>query len=164
MAGEMPPERFDDERDDLVALGSFDPGDAPDDDSSDSVLDALAVYAPAEPVENPESPLFTVTNPTATVGVSTFLDGRISQIDLSPKAAELTEADLAAEVVVIAGLATQEAKSAQHAMMLEGMREQGHDDAATRDFLSRDLDLPSPEQARAERARVFATRYAGDDD
>jgi len=48
--------------------------------------------------------------------------------------------------------------------MLEGMREQGHDDAATRDFLTRDLDLPSPEDARAARAQVFATRYGGDDD
>ncbi|MGV0800143.1 YbaB/EbfC family DNA-binding protein, partial [Mycolicibacterium elephantis] len=35
------------------------------------------------------------------------------------------------------------------------------DDAATRDFLTRDLELPTPQQVRAERARVFATRYAG---
>jgi hypothetical protein len=48
--------------------------------------------------------------------------------------------------------------------MLEGMREQGHDDAGTRDFLARDLDLPTPEEARAEKARIFATRYAGDHD
>ena len=46
--------------------------------------------------------------------------------------------------------------------MLEGMREQGHDDAATRDFLARDLDLPTPEQARAAQAHIFATRYSGD--
>ncbi|WP_082683686.1 MULTISPECIES: secretion protein EspD [unclassified Mycobacterium] len=151
MASETPPEGFD----------SFIRGEDP----TDSVLDALAIYSPGEPVETETTdPVFTVTNPPGTVAVSTFLDGRVSQIELSPKAAELTEADLAAEVVVIAGLATREAKSAQHAMMLEGMREQGHDDAATRDFLTRDLDLPSPEQARAERARVFATRYAGDDD
>lgn len=164
MAGESPPERFDAD-DDLAALGPFDRSGTPDDDSNDSILDALAVYAPSEPVDTgPESPEFTVTNPPRTVAVSTYLDGRVSHIQLSPHAAGLTEADLAAEVVVIAGLATQDAKAAQHAMMLEGMREQGHDDTATRDFLTRDLNLPSPEQARAERAQVFATRYAGDDD
>jgi hypothetical protein len=32
---------------------------------------------------------------------------------------------------------------------------------ATRDFLTRDLDLPTPEEANAARAQVFSTRYAG---
>ena len=76
----------------------------------------------------------------------------------------MTEADLAEEIVVIARLATQDARAAQYAHMLDGMRQQGHDDAATRDFLSRDLDLPSPEDASAARAQVFAMRYAGDHD
>lgn len=161
MVGELPPHETDGERGDLAA---FDSG-IPDDGAGGSVLDALDAYAPDVPAETePPVPIVTVANPPGTVSVSTFLDGRVSRIELSPKAAELTESDLAAEIVVIAGLATADAKSAQYASMLEGMREQGHDDAATRDFLSRDLDLPSPEQARAERARVFATRYAGDDD
>jgi hypothetical protein len=73
----------------------------------------------------------------------------------------MTENSLAEEIVVIAGLATQDARSAQYSFMLEGMRQQGHDNVATRDFLARDLDLPSPEEARAARAEVFATRYAG---
>ena len=34
----------------------------------------------------------------------------------------------------------------------------------TRDFLARDLDLPTPEEARAAQAHIFATRYAGDHD
>ena len=108
--------------------------------------------------------MFTVTNPPGTVTVTTFMDGRVKQIDLSPKATDMTEPELADEIVVIAGLATQDARSAQYAFMLEGMREQGHDDVATRDFLSRDLDLPTPEEARAAQAHIFATRYAGDHD
>ena len=44
------------------------------------------------------------------------------------------------------------------------MRQQGNDDAATRDILSRDLDLPTPEQAQAARAALFTTRYAGEHD
>ena len=74
----------------------------------------------------------------------------------------MTETHLAEEIVVIARLATQDARSAQYAFMLEGMKEQGHDNVTTRDFLSRELDLPSPEQAKAARAEVFATRYVGD--
>jgi hypothetical protein len=73
----------------------------------------------------------------------------------------MTETELAEEIVVIAGLAAQDAKSAQYEFMLDGMREQGHDDPATRDFLQRDLELPTPEEARAHRAEIFTTRYAG---
>jgi hypothetical protein len=108
-------------------------------------------------------PMFTVTNPPGTVTVTTYMDGRVQQVDLSPAAASLTEAVLADEIVVIAGLATQDARSAQYTFMLEGMREHGHDNVATRDFLRRDLDLPTPEQARAARAELFTTRYAGEE-
>ena len=76
----------------------------------------------------------------------------------------MTEADLADEIVVIAGLATADARSAQYAYMLEGMRQQGHDDVATRDFLARDLDLPTPDEAKTARAQLFSTRYAGGHD
>jgi hypothetical protein len=130
------------ERDDLAALDFTHPADYEED---------------GMPV-----PVFTVTNPPGTVTVTTFMDGRVKHIDLSSGTVELTEPELADEIVVIAGLAAQEAKSAQYAFMLEGMREQGHDDAATRDFLTRDLDLPTPDEARAARAHLFATRYSGD--
>lgn len=164
MAGENPKEKDkDNRRDEWVDPATLDAG-VPD-DAADSVLDALAIYSPAELAEtNTETGVFTVTNPPGTVAVTASAEGRVSRIELSPLAGELTEADLADEIVVIAGLATQDAKAAQHATMLEGMRAQGHDDAATRDFLTRDLDLPSPEQVSAERSRVFATRYAGDHD
>ncbi len=112
----------------------------------------------------PQGPIFTVTNPAETVTVSTFMDGRVRQVDLSPKAITMTETDLAEEIVVIAGLATQDARAAQYAFMLDGMRRHGHDEGATRDFLTRDLDLPSPEDAIADRAQIFAMRYAGDHD
>jgi hypothetical protein len=105
-----------------------------------------------------------VTNPPGTVTVTAFLDGRVKQVDLSPKVTDMTETDLADEIVVIAGLATQDARSAQYAYMLDGMHQQGHDDVATRDFLARDLDLPTPDEAKAARAQLFSTRYAGGHD
>lgn len=148
------------EDDDLAALDYFTP-DYGSGDSSD--LDALDGYG-FEVAEDTSEPDYAVTNPPGTVTVSAHLDGRVHHIELAPKVTTMTEAHLAEEIVVIARLATQDAKAAQYAFMLDGMRQQGHDDASTRDFLTRDLDLPSPEDAGEARAQVFATRYAGDHD
>jgi hypothetical protein len=166
MVDDAPPPKPDEgDHDDLAALDFS----AAEDASDQSDLDALGGYGvpdadePAAEWELPV-PLFTLTNPPGTVTVTTYMDGRVHQIDLSPKVTTMTETHLAEEIVVIAGLATQDARSAQYAFMLEGMRAQGHDNVVTRDFLARDLDLPSPEEAEAERAQVFATRYAGGHD
>jgi hypothetical protein len=158
---DTPPRDFDDERADMAALDfSVTEVQPPTSD-----LDALGDY-PAEPADDDEVPVpvFAVTNPPGTVTVTAFLDGRVKRIDLSPKVTDMTETDLADEIVTIAGLATADARSAQYAYMLEGMRQQGHDDVATRDFLARDLDLPTPDQAKAARAQLFSTRYAGSND
>ncbi|WP_242639630.1 YbaB/EbfC family DNA-binding protein [Mycolicibacterium sp. S2-37] len=146
-------------------------GDAPDDGLADEVLadggyvsdlDALdALDGGAAQDGDDKEAVFTVSNPMGSVMVSAHPDGHIEHIGLSRRATEMTERELAEEIVVIAGLASQDAKSAQYVTMLQGMREQGHDDHATREFLQRDLDLPTPEQAWARRAEVFSTRYAG---
>ena len=177
--GDFPPHSpdDDDDYDDPSAL------DTPysDDDSNAAALDALGTYDDLVATEDDADsgdgfsaisvgedeeltlPLFTVTNPPETVTVTAFMDGRVHQIELASNVTTLTERDLAEEILVIAGLAAQQAKSAQYSFMLAGMREHGHDDAATRDFLTRDLDLPTPEQADDARAQVFSTRYGGDD-
>ncbi|MUL82863.1 MULTISPECIES: YbaB/EbfC family DNA-binding protein [unclassified Mycolicibacterium] len=141
----------------LDALGTYEDSAASDDAVSDDGWDGSD-----DEDENLAVPLFTVTNPPETVTVTAFMDGRVHQIELAPRVANLTERDLAEEILVIAGLAAQQAKSAQYSFMLAGMREHGHDDAATRDFLTRDLDLLTPEQADDARAQVFSTRYGGD--
>src|ERR1700752_682546 len=154
MVGDPPSHDSDDERDDLAAL-DFSVAQS---ELAESDLDALGVY-PDEPAADDELPMpvFAVTNPPGTVTVTAFLDGRVKQVDLSPKVTDMTETDLADEIVVIAGLATADARSAQYAYMLEGMRQQGHHDATTRDFLARDLGLPTPDQAKAARAQLFST-------
>ncbi len=144
--------------DDMAALDFY----APDVESTGSDLDALGEYDPPSADDELPAPTFTVTNPPGTVTVATFVDGRVHRIELSQRATAMTEADLAEEIVVIARLATQNARAAQYTDMLEGMRQQGHDDVMTRDFLTRDLDLPSPDEALAARTRVFTTRYEGD--
>lgn len=178
----LPPNAFDDaEHDDLAALDfdvrqrnvgetdlaailEFEPP---------TVSDALEPWDAPRPWDEAESfgpnasdadaamPMYTITNPPGTVAVTTMMDGRVYYVDLSPDAETLTEAVLAEEIVVIAGLATQDARSAQYTLMLEGMREHGHDTVGTRDFLNRDLGLPSPEQVRQARAELFAKRYRG---
>ncbi|BBZ31081.1 hypothetical protein MMAD_53760 [Mycolicibacterium madagascariense] len=102
---------------------------------------------------------FTVANPPATVTVSACADGRIRHVDLAQRVAAMGEADLADEIVAIAELATRHALAAQYMGVLDGMTEEGHDAATTRDFLARDLGLPSPAEAVAAQARVFAARY-----
>jgi hypothetical protein len=178
---DYPPRDADDELgedDDFAALAFYAPeqSDADPDELDDVAPAAEAVAEPADetddlyfgapdeaaPDDQPAVPQFTVTNPPGTVTVTTFMDGRVHEIDLSPKVTTLTESQLAEEIVVIARLATQDARAAQFSFMLEGMNQQGHDEVATRDFLNRDLDLPSPEQATAMRAEVFAQRYASD--
>jgi DNA-binding protein YbaB len=161
MVGDTPPHDSDDERDDLAAL-DFSVAES---ERAESDLDALGGYA-AEPAGDDELPVpvFAVSNPPGTVTVTAFLDGRVKQVELSPKVTDMTETDLADEIVVIAGLATADARSAQYAYMLEGMRQQGHDDVATREFLARDLDLPTPDEAKTARAQLFSTRYAGGHD
>lgn len=129
-------------------------------DDVETGLSALDAFDDEE--DQPDVPIFSVTNPPGTVTVTAYMDGRVQQIDLSPKAINMTESDLVDEILVIAELATQDARSAQYSLMLEGMREQGHDDFATRDFLTRDLKLPTPEQSDAARAQIFATRYGGE--
>ena len=173
--GEFPPHDPDDDEDydDLSALHFT----YADDGSNDPGLDVFGTYeeivasgdtgfdnaiTDAGDGENLAAPLFSVTNPPETVTVTVFMDGRVHEIELAPKAVNLTERDLAEEILVVADLAAKQAKSAQYSAMLAGMREHGHDDAATRDFLTRDLDLLTPEQADDARAQVFSTRYGGD--
>lgn len=155
----------DGDHDDLAALDFSAAGsDVGETDLGEILGDYPSDIDASDPAVDGSAPLFTVTNPPGTVTVTTYMDGRVHRVDLSARAAAMPETVLGQEIVVIAELATQDARSAQYTLMLEGMREQGNDDAATRDFLSRDLDLPTPEQARAARAELFTTRYAGEHD
>lgn len=165
MAGSEPFDDYDD-------VGADEPGEGLA--AFDAVFEVPGAAGPSDldafdgPLADAEQvagePVFTVTNPPGTVTVSAALDGRIHRIELSPEATADadTEDQLAAEIVVIADLATQQARSAQFSYVLEGMQHHGHDTVDTRDFLTRSVGLPSPEDARAAQAHVFSTRYAGD--
>jgi hypothetical protein len=151
--------------------------DDPLDAGEDSALDALDEYIPADepddaadPWDTPEpstrdddtvtTVLFTATNPDGTVSVTALMGGQILRVDLSPHVTRMTESELAEEITVIASLAHRQAQAGQHVLIALIMRQQGHDPASTQSFLERDLGLPSPSTVNAQRASIFATRYA----
>jgi hypothetical protein len=151
-----------------------------DDDSDEgSVLDAFDMYVHAEvadandargarepSVDNADDQiltlLFTATNPPETVSVAVLLDGRVLRVELAPQVTSMTESELADEISVIAGLARQQARAAQHALVVESMLTLGHDRVATRGFLEHELGLPSPDTVTSERAQLFAARYTSE--
>jgi len=152
MSGEAP---WDDDED-ALEFGS------PGDEGGASPLDAIGEYSPIfdQGYERSQTALFTITNPAGTVSATAMLGGRLHRVELSANATDMTETQLADEIVVLAGLAAQKAQAAQHAVVVQLMRTMGHDSVMTSGYIEHDLGLPSPETAEARRADVFAARYA----
>ena len=77
----------------------------------------------------------------------------------------MTEAELADEILVIAGLARQQGLAAQQsywqqdAALAEVMRELGSGADVVAQFMRDGIGLTTPEQAAVAQAEVFATRY-----
>lgn len=143
----------------LDALDDYAPSIESEDEGTD--LDALAGLTEQE--EEPELALFTVTNPQGSVSVTALMDGRIQQVTVTDKASSMSESGLAEEIFVIADLARQKARAAQHTFMVENMSEMTGDsdqqNAMLHEFVGMTLNLPTPEEAAAREAEVFATRY-----
>ncbi|SOX56686.1 ESX-1 secretion-associated protein EspH [Mycobacterium ahvazicum] len=175
-----------------------DDGDALDfsaahDSSEESEADALDAYAPTEPEEADDEleaiaattepsdddedeeegvQQFTVTNPPETVSVSALIDGRTQRVKLSPKATNLTEDELADEIVVLAELARQKGLAGQRTYVMDSaadnaglqqLTDMGLDSTQLlRDFVDTGMRLPTEEQAETAQAEVFAVRYAAD--
>ncbi|KBD99431.1 ESX-1 secretion-associated protein EspD [Mycobacterium tuberculosis M2376] len=135
-------------------------------DPGDTGPDLDNAHGQAETDTEQEIALFTVTNPPRTVSVSTLMDGRIDHVELSARVAWMSESQLASEILVIADLARQKAQSAQYAFILDRMSQQvdadEHRVALLRKTVGETWGLPSPEEAAAAEAEVFATRYSDD--
>jgi hypothetical protein len=141
----------------------FDEDDVEEDSHDTGRFDVASDSADVEGADEVETLLVTVRNPAATVSTTVLMNGRVVTVDLSPAVAAWSEAHLAEEIVVIATLARKQALAAQHSFTAAFMRQLGHDPAATRGLLERELGLPSPSDVLAEKARIFATRYQDDD-
>ena len=148
----------------MIAKGSWD-----DDDEIDysQIGDrSTELFDPAETENDDSSPavLFTAANPQGSVAATASLGGRIQRVELTSRAMDMTEAELAEEIVVIAGLASEKSQAAQHAIAVELMRSMGHDRVSTSGYFEHTVGLPSPDTAEARAAEIFATRYARDSD
>ncbi len=106
---------------------------------------------------------FTVTNPPGTVSATALMDGRPVQVTLAPQVADMTESELAEEISLIARLASQNARAGQHLLVSGMMQELGEDPLSVRSFVEHELGLPSAETVLADKAQIFATRYAHED-
>ncbi|ORW98969.1 hypothetical protein AWC29_28660 [Mycobacterium triplex] len=166
---------------------------ADDDGGAESDAEALDAYAPTEP-EEADTELeaiaattepsddedeeddgvqqYTVTNPPETVSVSALIDGRTQRVTLSPTATNLTEAELADEIIVLAELARQKGLAGQRSYVMESaadnpglqqLSDMGLDSSQLlRDFVDTGMRLPTEEQAETAQAEVFAARYTAD--
>ncbi|OBI82459.1 DUF2694 domain-containing protein [Mycobacterium asiaticum] len=151
-----------DEASSLDALGDY----APPAESADAGTDLDALDGLTEQEEEPDLALFTVTNPAGSVSVTALMDGRVQQVTVTDKASSMSESGLAEEIFVIADLARQKARAAQHTFMVENMSEMTGDsdqqNALLHEFVGATLNLPTPEEAAAYEAQVFASRYEVD--
>lgn len=146
----------------LDALGDY----APPTESEDAGTGLTALEGLTEEDEDEDLALFTVTNPQGSVSVTALMDGRVQNITVTEKASSMSESALAEEIFVIADLARQKARAAQHTLMVETMSEITGDNsqqsALLHEFVESTLHLPTPEEAAAREAEVFATRYEVD--
>ncbi|MEE6138565.1 YbaB/EbfC family DNA-binding protein [Mycobacterium sp. 050128] len=140
-------------------------GDAP------SGVDALRAQGTSQPVdaeqEDREGPGFLakVTNPPGTVSITALPDGSVVQIELSPKVTSMTEAALVDEILAIAELARQKGLASQQAFVVDAVRALGlgPGDGVDDELIVGAAELPTPEQAEAAQAQVFASRYVNSD-
>ncbi|WAC91710.1 hypothetical protein [Mycobacterium sp. Aquia_213] len=160
------------EESDVQALDAYAPTEP---EEVDTELDAIAATTEATEDEDDEEeagPQFTVTNPPETVSVSALIDGRTQRVTLSPTATNLTEAELADEIVVLAELARQKGLAGQRTYVMESaaenaglqeLNDMGLDSTQLlRDFVDTGMRLPTEEQAETAQAEVFAARYTAD--
>ncbi len=135
-------------------------------ESPDGGADADDASDQAEAHAEQEIAIFTVTNPQRTVSVSALMDGRVDRVEVSQRVAWMSESQLASEILVIADLARKKAQSAQYTFILDRMSQLAGGEegsvAQLRESVGKTWGLPSPEEAAAEEAEVFATRYSDD--
>ena len=144
-------------------------------DDTGTELDAIDSQIAASDDESSEDEnglqLYTDSNPAETVSVSALIDGRTQRIDRSGKADGLTESDLADEVIAVGDLARRRGLVGQRSYLLDTVDTSGavselgdlfgvDGGEALRNLLDLDMGLPTPEQAEAVQAEVFAERYA----
>jgi hypothetical protein len=131
--------------------------------AADYVDVGLGATTPDDQDRGPQTMFFTVTNPPGTVSATALMDGRPIQVTLAPQVRNMTESELAEEISLIARLASQNARAGQHLLVSGMLQQMGEDPLTARSYVEHELGLPSAETVLADKAQIFATRYAHED-
>lgn len=140
-------------------------------DDDDTGLAAFDIYAPAEetddlaeinvpdhdePVDAHSIPdlLFTAGNAGDSVRISALIDGSIRRVELSPQVSNMTETELAREILDVAHVAAAKGRAGQYELVSGLLQFQGQDEMSSRELLVTGLGLPTPEQAIAAEAAL----------
>lgn len=128
--------------------------------ASDSEIGWISSQSAAAPVDHTDWPptvLFTVTSPTGALSATATLGGRLQRVDVFDLSG-FDEARLGEEITEIATLAKEKARAAQREVIVELMRNLGHDRVGTGAFLEQALGWPSWEAANTQLAEAWAAR------
>ncbi len=109
--------------------------------------------------ENPEDTpelLFSASNAEGSVTVSALMNGCVHHIGLSRHHPDMTEAELADEIVAVAQVAVAKGRAGQYELVSGMLRVQGQDEMSSRELLTHGLGLPTPEEAIAAEAALAA--------
>ncbi|MHC9291240.1 hypothetical protein ACRCUN_02175 [Mycobacterium sp. LTG2003] len=162
---------------DLDALGYYEPASPADtedfcldpfngfDDVPESVRDTRA-YGEAshrhqDDQEQPDHLQFSVTSPSGAATVTAFLGGAVRRIDLSYHVVNMSEAELAGEIMAVSVVATKKAQAGEYILVSELFRIQRQERTIVRELLEDRMRLSTPEEARRAAADLNS-RYLRD--
>lgn len=116
-------------------------------------------YSEDSPHDSGERPevWFTVTSPTGALSATATIGGRLQRIDVFDLS-DFDEVRLGQEIKELATLAKQKARAAQREVIVDLMRNLGHDRVSTGAYLQHSLGVPSWEAFNAQLAEAFAAR------
>ncbi|QZH66298.1 hypothetical protein [Mycolicibacterium farcinogenes] len=113
-----------------------------------------------EPADEEQIPVVQTMNPPGTVTVMAYLNGSVARVDLDPQVTTLTEAQLADEIRVVAGVAAKRATAVVHIRVVNMLVEQGMGFDEARDFVATNMPLATPQQAGQAELALIA-RHSG---
>ncbi|MDZ7885138.1 MAG: hypothetical protein U5N53_20595 [Mycobacterium sp.] len=88
--------------------------------------------------------------------MSALMNGCVHHIGLSPHHPDMTETELAGEILAVAKVAVAKGRAGQYELVSGMLRVQGQDEMSSRELLTHGLGLPTPQEAIAAEAALAA--------
>jgi len=138
-------------------------------DDDDSGLSAFGYYedftesSRDAAIDDPEIPnlLFSASDAAETVTVTAMMNGSIHEVRLSPRVIDMTEVELAREILAVARVAAAKGRAGQYELIAGLLDMQGQDPTSARELLEEGLGLPTPARAAAAEAELTTRHLPG---